>query len=59
MNSASSASQQGPLASDLLSDSKVLFLTRAGYAERGFALSPAVLGLLKEVGLSQLKTFWE
>lgn len=52
----SSACRQGPLASDLLSDSKVLLLTRAGYTEPGFAWSPAALGLLKEVGLSQLSS---
>lgn len=52
----SSASRQGPLASDLLSDSKVLLLRRADYAERGFAWSPAALGLLKEAGVSQLSS---
>lgn len=50
----SSASRQGPLASDLLNDSKTLLLMKAGYAERGFAWSPAALSLLKELGVSQL-----
>lgn len=44
----SSASQQGPLASDLLSNSKVLLLMRAGFAEWGFAWSPAAPGFAKE-----------
>lgn len=52
----SSASRQGPLATDLLSDSKVLLLTRAGCSEQGFTWPPAALGWLKDVGLSQMSS---
>lgn len=55
----SSASQQGPLASDLLSNSKVLLLMRAGFAEWGFAWSPASLGLPKKASLSSRLKTWQ